>query len=725
MTVAGRMKRWVVSAVAVALAATTQVGVLHTAPAEAAAGPGGGVFPAVDWATLEREPIQQWGVVGSGTTTNEPKPQVWDFAEIGDRIFVAGTFTGVQQNAFWNTPVQSQAYLAAFDRDSGAWISTFRPTLNATAYALEVSPDGSLLVGGEFTQVNGVARTALVALDPLTGATRSSFATAIGRVGGGAAMVRELAVSGTDLYVVGTFNQVLRGGVGYWVYQATRLRANSGELDPTWLPRPVGSGVWDVLVDSARGRVHLAGYFSSVNASPSTANLATVTLATGATVTGLTAFTPNDAAQQWTRALGLANDRLYVGGAQHVTQVLNADTRARLGYATSGLGCSSIALNDCSPSLIAGGDYQVIETAANAVLAGCHCFFPYNQYRPTYDNRTHYNSFSGQFSNHRNVVAFDPATSRPFAWFPGLRENFWGAWGLFVDSRACVYVGGDYNRTDAGNWIGGFGRFCNPVTAPTGLTTFSANRVAYVRWTAPASQLPITRYRVSRGTTFLFETTSTSFADAGATVGSTVSYRIEAVDASGRRSVAVTTPTVTIAGADTVAPAAPANLDATVANGAVTLTWPAAVDNQAVSGYLVHRNDQFQAWVPAGLTWTDPNPPLGAISYKIRAQDYGGNNSAPAERVVTVATDTSPPSPPPNVQATVAGTSVTLTWGAATDNVGVRGYLVHRDFAFVAWVPAGTTYTDTNVAAGTRFYQVRAQDAAGNNSAPTGLNVAR
>ena len=83
--------------------------------------------------------------------------------------------------------------------------------------------------------------------------------------------------------------------------------------------------------------------------------------------------------------------------------------------------------------------------------------------------------------------------------------------------------------------------------------------------------------------------------------------------------------------------------------------------------------------------------------------------------------DVTPPTPPTGL---VAGTNgldvVTLTWSVATDNVGVTGYLLHRDGRFVAWVPIGTTHEDRNVVPGATYrYELRAQDAAGNNSSPT------
>ena len=115
--------------------------------------------PGVNLTALDPNPMQQWGVVGSGLTVTNPKPYVWDFAEIGDRIYVAGTFTGVQRYGFDpNSAVIPQAYLAAFDRNTGVYIPGFAPVIDRTVYTLEVTPSGKLLVGGEFETVNGTAR---------------------------------------------------------------------------------------------------------------------------------------------------------------------------------------------------------------------------------------------------------------------------------------------------------------------------------------------------------------------------------------------------------------------------------------------------------------------------------------------------------------------------------------------------------------------------------------
>ena len=89
--------------------------------------------------------------------------------------------------------------------------------------------------------------------------------------------------------------------------------------------------------------------------------------------------------------------------------------------------------------------------------------------------------------------------------------------------------------------------------------------------------------------------------------------------------------------------------------------------------------------------------------------------------------DMTPPSAPGTLSVTPGDTSASLSWGAATDNTGVSNYLVYRWTdppagatytsapVLVATVTNGTTYTDTGLTNGTKYYYlVRAEDAATN-----------
>jgi hypothetical protein len=89
---------------------------------------------------------------------------------------------------------------------------------------------------------------------------------------------------------------------------------------------------------------------------------------------------------------------------------------------------------------------------------------------------------------------------------------------------------------------------------------------------------------------------------------------------------------------------------------------------------------------------------------------------------VTPIADTVPPSVPANLQATVSGSSVVVSWNPSTDNVGVLGYRV-----FVNGVQAASTGSNsaalTGLAAGTYLIEVDAGDAAGNRSAKATVSV--
>src|SRR5271169_7123505 len=103
----------------------------------------------------------------------------------------------------------------------------------------------------------------------------------------------------------------------------------------------------------------------------------------------------------------------------------------------------------------------------------------------------------------------------------------------------------------------------------------------------------------------------------------------------------------------------------------------------------------------------------------------GCNGLGSSSAVGTPTPDTIPPSTPANLTATATlATQINLSWTASTDNVGVTGYKVERcsgaacaNFVQIA-TPTATTFSDTGLTASTSYsYRVRANDAAGNNSA--------
>src|SRR6202162_104135 len=92
--------------------------------------------------------------------------------------------------------------------------------------------------------------------------------------------------------------------------------------------------------------------------------------------------------------------------------------------------------------------------------------------------------------------------------------------------------------------------------------------------------------------------------------------------------------------------------------------------------------------------------------------------------------DTTPPTAPTNLTATVSGTQINLSWTASTDNVGVTGYKVERcqGSGCTTFAQIGTTttatYSDTGRSVGIYSYRVRATDAAGNLSTYSNVSSA-
>ncbi|WP_052759728.1 discoidin domain-containing protein [Paenibacillus sp. DMB20] len=87
--------------------------------------------------------------------------------------------------------------------------------------------------------------------------------------------------------------------------------------------------------------------------------------------------------------------------------------------------------------------------------------------------------------------------------------------------------------------------------------------------------------------------------------------------------------------------------------------------------------------------------------------------------------DTQAPAAPANLAVTgVTESSVSLSWGASTDNVGVTGYEVYQGTALAASV-TGTSATVSGLSASTAYtFTVKARDAAGNVSAASNAATA-
>ncbi|MCY9530338.1 glycosyl hydrolase family 18 protein [Paenibacillus alvei] len=180
---------------------------------------------------------------------------------------------------------------------------------------------------------------------------------------------------------------------------------------------------------------------------------------------------------------------------------------------------------------------------------------------------------------------------------------------------------------------------------------------------------------------------------------------------------------------DTEPPSVPTNVIVTAKTStSVSLSWTASTDNVGVTGYTVSYGTQ-------SVSVSNPNAVISGLTpdtnytFTVTAKDAKGNQSA-ASAPLTVKTapagsggDTTPPTAPSNLQVTgKSATSVTLSWSASTDNVGVSGYTV--SYGTNAVNVTDTTVTITGLTPNTNYvFTVIAKDAAGNVSTGTSVQV--
>lgn len=468
---------------------------------------------------------QTWGVsgLGAGPSTLEGSNEVSAFAESDNRVFVGGNFTRVQQSA-GGSGQQQQSYLAAFDRDSGNWVSSFRPTFDNQVKAIAALPGGRIAVGGYFTKVNDQPRTGLVVLDATTGQIDETFTgRLVNALSGGIPVVRALDVQGEWLYAAGAFTHATGGGRQVYTRGAARFPV-SGGAPSSWNPE-LNSTAISLDASSKGDRVYLAGHFTQ-----SRGRAADKAAAIGTDTENLipweVVFSNREGGRTgYQQAVLEVGDRVWLAGSEH----------SLMSYGRSDLTMRSSAITN------PGGDFQALAADGSAVYAGCHCF------NTSYAGATTWPDVGTGWTSAEAIYAsgaWSASTGEPLPSFnPKLNTaRGAGAWALLVDSTGTLWQGGDhsYSVRDgyARQWSGGFVRHdaadAEAPTTPSSPTAKAGDSGVNVSWTASSDNHAVTAYEVLRDDRVVASTTKTSVILPE--VAPDARYFVRAVDAAGNRS---------------------------------------------------------------------------------------------------------------------------------------------------------------------------------------------
>jgi chitodextrinase len=144
-------------------------------------------------------------------------------------------------------------------------------------------------------------------------------------------------------------------------------------------------------------------------------------------------------------------------------------------------------------------------------------------------------------------------------------------------------------------------------------------------------------------------------------------------------------------------------------NGSVTIP---ALSTTALTGQQTVATVTFTALAPGTTPIT-----FASTSAIVETSDNQDALSGTTGATLTIADTTAPTAPTDVTASAETDSSISLSWTAATDNVGVTGYEVLRNGTEVQPSTTGTTFTDTGLKPETSYsYTVIAYDAAGNDS---------
>ncbi len=174
------------------------------------------------------------------------------------------------------------------------------------------------------------------------------------------------------------------------------------------------------------------------------------------------------------------------------------------------------------------------------------------------------------------------------------------------------------------------------TTAPTAPTSLAASNTTQtttdLSWTASTDNVGVTGYDVYKDGVLLGSTTTaTSYAVTGLTAATAYAFTVKAKDAAANVSTASNIANVTtLTPSDTTAPSAPTSLSASNTTQTTTdLSWTAATDNVAVTGYDVYKDGVLLGSTTTATTYAVTGLTAStAYTFTVKAKDAAANVSA-------------------------------------------------------------------------------------------------
>ena len=167
---------------------------------------------------------------------------------------------------------------------------------------------------------------------------------------------------------------------------------------------------------------------------------------------------------------------------------------------------------------------------------------------------------------------------------------------------------------------------------PSGIVTSSRTQTSIaLTWSASSDDVAVTGYGLYRNGTQVATSSTTSGIFAGLACNTNYTLAIDAYDAAGNHSAKSTLLVSTTACPDMTAPSPPSGLAVSnISQTALTLTWTAATDNVAVTGYDVYR-DGVKVASPSASPSAQASLTCGtSYTFAVEALDAAGNRSARA-----------------------------------------------------------------------------------------------